>query len=557
MAQTGVQLDQERMSCSICLDLFKNPATVPCGHSYCLGCIKTHWDKENMRGIYSCPQCRQTFKPRPILGKNTLLADLVDDVKKNQLQAAASHCYAGPEDVACDVCPGRKRKASKSCLQCLVSYCQEDLRLHHEAPAFKKHVLMEPSKKLQENICSQHDELMKIFCRSDQELICYLCLLEEHKDHDTVSAVTESTERLRQIVAHQQIIQQRIQTRGDHIKMLDQELRSINLSADKTLERSAKTLAGLIHLLERRYSNLNEQIRSRHGTEVSRMKGLKKKLAKEIKELRTRDAELQDLIHTEDHIQFLQECPSLSQLSETTDSSAHIHPQSHFEDLTADMMKLQNKLQDVLTLTETNIPQIVTQVDRPLLQPEPKTRDQFLQYAIDLTIDPNTANWNLALSPGGKGVCYERDALPLTCHPERFNLLPQALSKESLTGRCYWEMTWRGRGVCVAVAYKQNKRVETADAPGFGLDGSSWALSCCNQKYDFCSSNKVTPLRGPWSTRVGVYLDRSAGVLAFYSISGTLTLLHRIQTTFTQPLYAGLMLPKGFYGTTAEFCTLK
>ncbi|XP_063318115.1 tripartite motif-containing protein 16-like isoform X1 [Pelmatolapia mariae] len=551
-------LDRETFSCSICLDLLKDPVTIPCGHSYCMNCIKTHFDEEDRKGIHSCPQCRKTFTPRPVLEKNIMLAALVEQLKKTGLQAApADHCYAGPEDVACDVCTGRKLKAIKSCLVCLASYCEKHLQPHYDAAPLQKHKLMAPSKKLQENICSRHDEVMKIFCRTDQQSICYLCLMDEHKGHETVPAAAERTEKQKELEVRRLNIQQRIQEREKDVKLLQQEVEAINGSADKAVEDNEKMFTELIRLIQKRSSDVKQQVRSQQETEVSRVKELQEKLEQEISELKRKDGELEQLSHTEDHNQFLHNYPSLSALSESTHSSSiNIRPLSYFEDVTAAVSETRDKLQDILREEWTNISLTVTEEDVLLSPPEPKTRAGFLKYSHEITLDPNTAHTHLLLSEGNRKVTTVKQQQSYSDHPDRFTGWLQVLSTESLTGRCYWEVEWRGRGVGVAVAYKNISRAGSADECKFGFNDKSWSLRYDSNGFQFWHNNVHTVLSGPRSSRVGVYLDHRAGILSFYSVSETMTLLHRVQTTFTQPLYAGLRF---FYydNDTAEVIKLK
>nr|XP_029132679.1 tripartite motif-containing protein 16-like isoform X1 [Labrus bergylta] len=514
MAQRGNQLDCEKICCPICLDFLKDPVTTSCGHSYCMKCIKSHWDTEDEKKVYTCPQCRQDFIPRPDLRKNTMLADLVEELKKTGLQAAhADHCYAGPEVVACDVCTGRKLKAQKTCLVCLISFCEKHLQPHYEIPAYSKHKLVVPSKKLQENVCSRHDEVMKMFCRTDQQSICYVRPVDELKGHDTVSAAAERTERQRELEVSRQNIQQRIQDREKDVKLLQQEVEAINGSADKTVGNSEKIFTELIRLMEKRRSDVKQQVRSQQQTEVSRVRELQEKLEQEITELKRKDAELEKLSHTEDHNQFLHNYPSLSPLSKSTHSSS---------------IKI---------------------------RPEPKTRAEFLKYSCDITLDPNTAHIGLLLSDGNRKLTSMSKHQSYSSHPDRFTNYRQVLSKESLTGRCYWEVELRGRGVCVAVTYKNISRAGRSDECGFGRNDKSWELDCDKNSYKFWYNKVQTLISGPQSSRVGVYLDHRAGILSFYSISKTMTLLHRVQTTFTQPLHAGLGF--NYVGATAELCKLK
>ncbi|XP_053183704.1 tripartite motif-containing protein 16-like [Scomber japonicus] len=533
MAQRD-QLERETISCVICLDLLKDPVTIPCGHNYCMRCIKGFWDGEDQRKIYSCPQCRETFTPRPVLKKNTMLAALVEQLKKTGLQAApADHCYAGPEDVACDVCTGRKLKAFKSCLTCSASYCKNHLQPHFESTKLKKHKLVEPSKKLQENICSLHNESM-----------CYLCSVEDHKGHDTVSAAAERTERQRELEVSRLNIQQRIQDREKDVKLLQQEVEAVSRSADKAVEDSEKIFTQLIHLLQKRSSDVKQQIRSQQETEVSGVKELQEKLQQEITELKRKDAELKQLSHTEDHNQFLHNYPSVSQLSEPTDSSSiNIRPLRHFEDVTAAVSQLRDKLQDILRDEQTNTSLAVTEVDvlLPESRAEPKTRAQFLRYAREISLDPNTANAQLLLSDEDRKVKWMKQPQSYSSYTGRFIDRLQVLSRDNLTGRCYWEVMW-GRWGTLHVAVTYNNIRKAGDKCGFGHNDKSWSLVCSSNSYEFWFNSIKTPVSGPVSFRVGVYLDHRAGILSFYSVSETMTLLHRVQTTFTQPLYAGLCL---------------
>uniref|UniRef100_I3K0S9 Tripartite motif containing 16 n=1 Tax=Oreochromis niloticus TaxID=8128 RepID=I3K0S9_ORENI len=662
MAQKGVQVDRETITCSICLDLLKDPVAIPCGHSYCMNCIKSHFDEEDRKKIHSCPQCRKIFIPRPVLVKNIVLADLVEQLKKTGLQATpADHCYAGPEDVACDVCTGRKLKAIKSCLVCLASYCEKHFQPHYDAAPLKKHKLVAPSKKLQENICSRHDEVMKIFCRTDQQSICYLCTMDEHKGHETVPAAAERTEKQKELKVrrlniqqriqerekdvkllqqeveaingsadkavedsekmftelirliqkrssdenicsrHDEVmkifcrtdqqsicylctmdehkghetvpaaaertekqkelevrrlnIQQRIQEREKDVKLLQQEVEAINGSADKAVEDSEKMFTELIRLIQKRSSDVKQQVRSQQETEVSRVKELQEKLEQEIAELKRKDGELEQLSHTEDHNQFLHNYPSLSALSESTHSSSiNIRPLRYFEDVTAAVSETRDKLQDILREEWTNISLTVTEVDVLLSPPEPKTRAGFLKYSHEVTLDPNTANTHLLLSEGNRKATFMKQQQSYSDHPDRFTVWPQVLSRESLTGRCYWEVEWRGEAVFIAVTYKNISREGESTECAIGANNKSWGLRCDNNSYIFLHNNVQTVLSGPRSSRVGVYLDHRAGILSFYSVSETMTLLHRVQTTFTQPLYAGLLF---FEGVSAEFIKLK
>ncbi|XP_068430353.1 E3 ubiquitin/ISG15 ligase TRIM25-like [Clinocottus analis] len=560
MAQQGDHLAWKKLCCFICRDLMKDPVIIPCGHSYCMSCIKESWGEEDQKEC-SCPQCRRTFKPRPVLVKNTTLADLVEELRKKRLPVAlADHFYAGPEDVGCDVCTGRKRKALKSCLQCRVSYCETHIQCHHDVPA-KKHRLVEAAK-LQENICIQHNEVKNIFCHTDKQCICFKCLMKEHNGHKTVLVSTEMTERQGELRKSRQEIQQRIQSREKDAKTLQQKLEALICSTDRAVEDSEKMSAELIRLIKKRSSAVTRKIKAQQESEVSRAKELQEKLQREIDDLRKRGADLERLSNINDPTQFLLKYASLSGLPSSTALPVfNTVPLRHFEDVTASVSAAGEKLKASCTEEWNKISKTVAEVD--VLRPQdPRTREEFSQYAEplkNLKMDRNTASMQMVLSEGERKVTRTRDPQPYDNHADRFMFRSQALCKTGLTGRHYWEVEWSGLGVSVAVAYRDIARTEEPSV--FGDNDKSWALVCVNKDTHIIYNFKHNSVKGKEfnqstkSFRVGVFLDHKAGILSFYSISDTIILIHKVKAKFSQPLYAGLGVY--YFGSTAEFCDIK
>ncbi|KAK2892366.1 hypothetical protein Q8A67_012354 [Cirrhinus molitorella] len=182
------------------------------------------------------------------------------------------------------------------------------------------------------------------------------------------------------------------------------------------------------------------------------------------------------------------------------------------------------------------------------------------KYACFLTLDPNTANTELILSEDNRKVTGVKEKQPYPDHPDRFDYWCQVLCRESVCGRCYWEIECSG-GVCISVSYKSISRKGAGDECWFGFNDQSWSLICSPYSYSFRHNNIKTdlPVKPIISRtgvngdiyRVGVYVDFSAGTLSFFSVSDTMSLIHTQHTTFTQTLYPGFWV---LYGSSVKLC---
>ncbi|XP_050992939.1 tripartite motif-containing protein 16-like [Labeo rohita] len=546
MAESSISVAQDQFNCPICLDVLKDPVTIPCGHTYCMSCITDCWNQDDEKKVYSCPQCRQTFTPKPALNKNLVFAEMVEKLKKTKVETARALSYAGPGDVECDVCTGRKRKAVKSCLVCFESYCQTHFERHEEFHSIRRHKVTDATRRLRQMICSKHDKQLEIYCRTDWKCICYLCTMDEHIKHDTVAAVVERTEKQKQLENTLKKFQQKIQDREKEVLKLKEAVKTHKNSAQAAVEDSERIFTELIRSIEARRSEVTQMIRDQEKAEVSRAEGLLKELEQEIEDLKRRDAELQQLSQTDDHIHFLQSFQSLSTLPGSTEGVT-VSSLLSFGNVRNSVSQLREKLEKFCKEETKKISDTVTSINIiPLYEHKPVHKD-FIKYSCQLSLDVNTVNKNVQLSEGDRVATCSETVQPYPDHPDRFNELHEVLCRESVNGRCYWEVEWSGTaGVGISVSYKSIKRQGKTNECEFGLNDQSWRLSCSPSSFSFWHKSietKLFPVSR--SYKIGVYVDYKARILCFYSISGTMTLIHRVQTTFTQPLYPGFLLNKG------------
>ncbi|XP_051783841.1 tripartite motif-containing protein 16-like isoform X4 [Erpetoichthys calabaricus] len=533
---------QDEFTCSVCLDTLTDPVSLHCGHNFCLKCLSNYWDQSQ---VCSCPQCRHTFTTRPELNRNTLLNEVIKKLKKTTLSPPPPQNYAGPGDVECDFCTGKKFRAMKSCLTCMASYCQTHLQPHYERDALKHHKLVDPDRNLKEKLCEKHQKSLELFCKTDDSCICMMCVVTGHNGHKMVELETEREEKQKQLGVTLSDINRGLEEREKTLKETRRTMEEMKMSVVREVEENEKSFTSLMRCIEEAHRKLTERIREQEKREMEKAEGVMEQLEKEIEELKRREAELKELSETKDHLHFLQTFSSHCVLPAYGDSlSFTVTADFSSEDLRKELSGLTKSLEkisqgNIMTRTPSDHEAPVF----ALQPPEPQSRDDFLKYFCPLTLDINTANRVLRLSEGNKKVTWEGTWTEYPDHPDRFDRCTQVLCREALTGtRCYWEVECSGDFMMIGVAYKGLGRKGVGWECSLRFNEKSWCLRRCHSKYSVWHNNKETVISAPYSPRIGVYLDWPAGSLSFYSVSHTMTLLHRFNTSFTEPLYPGFCL---------------
>ncbi|XP_072367972.1 E3 ubiquitin/ISG15 ligase TRIM25-like isoform X1 [Scyliorhinus torazame] len=168
------------LTCAVCLQVYQDPVTLPCQHSFCLKCIEGVWTQRAGPEGFECPQCHQKFNSRSKLERCFTLGNTVE---KHELQLPGDSAC-----VLCEHCVENPTKAVKTCLKCETSFCSLHLKSHLVKEAYKDHALIEPAADLRHRQCLDHKKLLEFYCKDDAECVCVSCtIIGKHKSHTLLS----------------------------------------------------------------------------------------------------------------------------------------------------------------------------------------------------------------------------------------------------------------------------------------------------------------------------------------------------------------------------------
>uniref|UniRef100_A0A3B4ALT3 Uncharacterized protein n=1 Tax=Periophthalmus magnuspinnatus TaxID=409849 RepID=A0A3B4ALT3_9GOBI len=554
--------DQE--ACYLCKEYLRDPVTIPCGHTFCSICLKTYWDHADHSGTYICPQCRVTYNKRPTPRRvsSSSSSSRYSSMQRNESYPppppSPDYNYAGPQDVGCDICIGKKHKAVKTCLMCLASYCDRHLKPHFESATFKRHKLVDEIGHLDRQICPQHQKGLELFCRTDQMCICVLCTVKEHKGHDMVSAEQERAEEQQRLGATQAEIQEKIHDRLKQMEQLKQAVDSLKNSAQQALQECEKMFSDMLRSIERMQQEMAKLISSNKRAALNNAEGHMERLTHEIADLKRRDNEITQLSKTEDHIHFIQSYHMLIAQTEAEElPTVTVNPYFTFGPVTKAVSEMKQHLNEFGNDELVKVAKTVNKMTFCELDDVKKKKSlkaEGVRDACELSLDQNTAYRQLYLSKGNKKATLKNDPQDYPDSAARFDSLPQVLCREPLAGGAfYWEVDWSGEGAAIGITYKGIKRTGYGDNCRIGYNRKSWSLFCSDTSYSARHNKDQLELHAPYSSRIGVFLDHVGGTLSFYTVGDTMSLIHRFKATFSEPVYVGFWV---WYGSAIRILQL-
>ncbi|XP_033992845.1 zinc finger protein RFP-like [Trematomus bernacchii] len=521
MSAASCLLTEDQFLCSICLNVFTDPVSTPCGHNFCKACITQHWD---INVPYQCPNCKKLFHTRPELLVNTFISEMAAQFRQSAQQKASSssseqHVFK-PAEVPCDACNGTRLKALKSCLVCLASYCETHLEPHLTRAGLKKHQLIDPVENLEGRMCVKHDKLLELFCQTDQVCVCMLCTVLDHKTHDFVLLKEEYEGKKAELGKTEAEIQQMIQKRRLKVQEMNRSVELSKEGADREIADGVQVFTALKESVERSQAELIDTIKEKQRETEEQAEGFIKELEQEISELTKRSSEVEQLSRSEDQLHLLQSFTSLNAAPPTKNwTEVRVRPPSY---------------EGTVVRAVTQLEETLSKQMKKLLEVELK---RVQQYEVEVTLDPDTAYPRLILSDDGKQVKDSDVRKNLPDNPKRFDYCACVLAKQSFSsGIFYYEVQVKGKtGWTLGVARESiNRKGNITLSPQKG----NWMIWLRKEnEYSACADPPVRLSLKSQPEKLGVLVDYEEGLVSFYDVDAAALIYSFTGCRFKEKLY--------------------
>lgn len=518
MATAGSLMREDNFLCSICLEVFNRPVTIPCGHNFCHDCISNHWDGDGT--VFKCPLCKEEYYKRPMLRVNSVLSEMAAGVMaRAQEKARAQLDQTVNGEVLCHDCSGAKCAAVKSCLVCIRSYCQAHLEPHRTISALKKHTLIPAVENPESRLCKNHDQPLELFCTVCKMFTCKSCKDNDHKSHKTVTLQEEAQTLGARLEKGKKELDHMIQRHQETIDKLQTSVQEGRLSAGNALTYSMQVMNAVADCVKRSQSELAKVIQTKQQETEDEAAGLIEMLEDEIEQMKQNYANLSRVPVSSDPFVFLENFLSL------TMPPLHITDRSH---LTL------NTYHFTVEGAMANLVKTVREEIRMLCDPDFK---DMQQHAVDVHLDPDTAHPSLVISKDGKQVRHGDKKQNLPNKPQRFDNVLNVLAIEGFSqGKFYYEVLVKGK--------------------------TNWDLGVANHSINRKGDIRLTPKNGYWTIwlrkgkeltantvpatilsarsvpqKVGVFVNYQEGKVSFYDVDGRACIYCFTGCNFTEELH--------------------
>ncbi|XP_074519809.1 E3 ubiquitin-protein ligase TRIM39-like [Halichoeres trimaculatus] len=541
---------EEQFLCPICLDMFTQPVSTPCGHNFCKSCISTYWRDLQ---VCQCPVCKETFERRPDLKVNTFISELSSQLESLKVLSAdvqrpVQELASRGGVVLCDVCSENQQTAVKSCLECLTSYCAAHLEPHHRAAGLKRHRLLEPTSNLEERICKEHTRLLSMFCRMEDTLLCDLCFSLNHSEHNVISVQQAYVEAKAALGMREDGVQQMMKRRQQKVTELKELVEKSKTETKTVIAGSVQELAGLVSEIQQSQAELVQVMEEKQKAAEEKAGAFFTSVKKEMKELERVEAKIRELKEAEDPVCFLLHVPEIY---------SHQHRMNSLEFSFGGPVEI-HRLQKCLSKTVPKLHKLLKEMNAEIKELSSKTEepnDTYLrfqrQYVVDISLDPSTAHPQLIVSHDRKQVKYdERRTHKRHKSPNRFTSKLAVLGDTALSYyKFYFEVSvGRKTEWCLGMAEKSIQRFGAIPRkPGCGL----WAIWFKEDRFETLCNPNVSVHHGRVE-QVGVYVHYQNNSIHFYDVK-TLTTIHEFtKCSFTEELYPYLNPCNNEYGSNLE-----